>query len=77
MVSAILRGSMKGFAACLSIVGLSYFAKIQTELFLLNEALVLRLELSPGQYCDQYRSRCGRPEAGGQVRARLLTLTLT
>ena len=41
-VSAIRRGSMKGFAACLSIVSFSYFPAFQTVI-LLSEALFLRL----------------------------------
>ena len=44
LVSAIRRGSMKGYPACLSIFHFSYFPTFQTELFLLREALFLRLK---------------------------------
>ena len=54
MVSAIRRGSMKGYPACLSIVRFSYFP-IPGWVFVLSESLFfatqgrfLRLELSSG-----------------------------
>ena len=84
VVSAIRRGSMKGYyLACLSIVRFSYFPTQQTEIFCLaklffcdSKPFFASRVFTWFQFCSRNWSGCGRPEARGQMKPRPHTLSL-
>ena len=78
-VSAICRRSLKGHPACLSIVRFSYFPTFQSYFVEQSSFLSLKVVFFASRtftwyhYCSRNQSGCGRPEAEGQVRARVRT----